>query len=178
MTVAEFELAFTRCRKNLKTVGNLTVRNSLQDSDNIERYLHPKYRSVLFQNRRKMFYFHHLQMFTRCRFHNVPVRLPFSKSTVFKMCRQKCFRLNGRPILHIFYRFQKVPASCERSQSEPSHKNIEVNQSVLVVNFGCLFPQIQSAGSYFAVFLFAGFYCSECTIVPSKLSIQNAKRIA
>ena len=29
----------------------------------------------------------------------------------------------------------------------------------LVLIFGCLFPQNQSAGSYFAMFLFAGFYC-------------------
>ena len=42
VTVAEFELAFTRCRNNMKTVRNLTVRNSLQDFDAIERYLNPK----------------------------------------------------------------------------------------------------------------------------------------
>ena len=39
VTVAELELAFTRCQNNLKTVRNLTVRNSLQDFDAIERYL-------------------------------------------------------------------------------------------------------------------------------------------
>ena len=46
----------------------------------------------------------------------MPVRAQFSKSTVFKMCRQKMcrFRVNGRPIRHIFHRFQNVPASCER----------------------------------------------------------------
>ena len=42
VTVAEFELAFTRCRNNLKTVRDLTVRDSLQDFDAIERYLNPK----------------------------------------------------------------------------------------------------------------------------------------
>ena len=49
----------------------------------------------------------------------MPVRVPFSKSTVFKLCRQKMcrFRVNGRPIRHIFHRFQNVPASCERSLS-------------------------------------------------------------
>ena len=31
--VAEFELAFTRCQNNLKAVENLTVKNSLQDFD-------------------------------------------------------------------------------------------------------------------------------------------------
>ena len=30
----------------------------------------------------------------------------------------------------------------------------------LVLIFGCFFPQNQSAGSYFAMFLFAGFYCT------------------
>ena len=64
-----------------------------------------------------MFCFHHLQVFTRCRFQNVSVRVPFSKSTVFKICRQKMcrFRVNGRPIRRIFHHFQNVPASCERS---------------------------------------------------------------
>ena len=61
--VAEFELAFTRRRNNLETVGKFTVRNSLRDFDVIERYLHPKCRSILFQKRRKMFYLHHFQVF-------------------------------------------------------------------------------------------------------------------
>ena len=43
--------------------------------------------------------------------------------------------------------------------SVPCHKNIEMNQSVLVPVFGCLFPQNESADSYCAMFLFAGFYC-------------------
>ena len=117
VTVTEFELALTRCRNNLKTVRNLTVRNSLQDFDAIEAYLHPKSRSVSFQKCLKMFCFHHCQVFTRCRFQNVSVRVPFSKSTIFKICRQKMrrFRVNGRPIRRIFHRFQNVPVSCERS---------------------------------------------------------------
>ena len=47
----------------------------------------------------------------------MPVRVLFSKSTVFKICRQKIcrFRVNGRCIRHIFHRFQNAPASCERS---------------------------------------------------------------
>ena len=50
----------------------------------------------------------------------MPVTVPFSKSTVFKICRQKMcrFRVNGRPIRRIFHRFQNVPASCERSLRE------------------------------------------------------------
>ena len=80
----------------------------------------------------KIVLFQNFQMFTRCRFQNVPIRVPFSKSTVFKICRQKMcrFRVNRRPIRRIFHRFQNVPASCERSLSVPSHKNIEINQSV------------------------------------------------
>ena len=97
--------------------GNLTVRNSLQDFDAKRMYLHPKNQSGSFHQLQKMFCFHHFQVFTECRLQNVPVRAPFSKSTVFEICRQKMcrFRLNGRPIRHIFHRFQNVPASCERS---------------------------------------------------------------
>ena len=107
VTVAKFELAFTRCRNNLKTVGNLLVKSSLQDFDAEELYLNPKNRSVSFQTRLKMFYFHHFKVLTRCRFQNVPIRVPFSNSTVFKICRQKMrrFRVNRRPIRRIFHRF-------------------------------------------------------------------------
>ena len=59
--------------------------------------------------------FDHFSVLTRCCFQNVPVRVPFSRSTVFEICRQKMcrFRVNGRPIRHIFHRFQNVPVSCE-----------------------------------------------------------------
>ena len=119
VTVAKFELAFTRCRNNLKTFGNLPVKSSLQDFDAKEVYLNPKNRSVSFQKRLKMFHFHQFKVFTRCRFQNVHLRVPFSKSAVFKICRQKMcrFRVNRRPIRRIFHRFQNVPASCERSLS-------------------------------------------------------------
>ena len=89
-------------------------------------YLNPKDRSVSFQMRLKMFSFHHFQVLTRYHFQNVPIRLPFSKSTVFKICRQKMcrFRVNRRPIRRIFHRFQNVPASCERSlRKATAHKN-------------------------------------------------------
>ena len=96
---------------------NLDGKNLLQHFDAKEAYLHSNSRSVSFQKCLKMYCFHHFQVFTRCRFQNAPVRVPFSKSTVFKICRQKMcrFRLNGRPIRHIFHRSQNVPASCERS---------------------------------------------------------------
>ena len=82
-------------------------------------HLHPKNGPVSFQKCLKMFCFHYVQVFTRCCFQNMSVRVPFSKSTVFKICRQKMchFRVNGRPIRQIFHRFQNVPASCERSLS-------------------------------------------------------------
>ena len=38
----------------------------------------------------------------------------------------------------------------------------------VVLIFGCLFSQNQSAGSYFAMFLFVGFHCNS---VPEKLYI-------
>ena len=58
-----------------------------------------------------------VECFKRRRFQNVPIRVPFSKSTVFKICQQKMcrFRVNRRPIRRIFHRFQNLPASCERS---------------------------------------------------------------
>ena len=58
--------------------------------------------------------FYHFQVFTRCCFQNVLVRVPFSKSTGFKICQQKMcrFLVNGRPIRRLFHRFQNVPASC------------------------------------------------------------------
>ena len=95
----------------------LDGENSLQNFDVKEVYLHPKNRSVSFQKRLKCSIFHHFQVFARCRFQNVPVRVPYSKSTVFKICRQKMcrFLVNGSPIRRIFHRFQNVPASCERS---------------------------------------------------------------
>ena len=121
VTVAKLELAITRYWQNLKTLRNLTVKDSLQDFDAKEMYLQTKNRSVSFQKRPKMFCFHHFQVFTRCCFRSVSVRVPISKSTVFKIYQQiMCsFRVNGRPIHHISYRFQNVPASCERNLRAP-----------------------------------------------------------
>ena len=42
----------------------------------------------------------------------------------------------------------------------------------LVLIFGCLFPQNQSAGSYFAMFLFAGFYCTSLGVQGKEKRIQ------
>ena len=110
-------------------------KNSLQDFDAKEKYRHPKNRSVSFQKRLKMFYFHHFKVFTRCRFQNVPIRVPFSKSTVFKICRQKMcrFRVNRRPIRRIFHRFQNVPASCERSLNHKTSKNVKLDKVFLLM---------------------------------------------
>ena len=100
-------------------------------------YLHRKNGPVSFRKCLKMFCFHHFHVLTRCRFQNVSVRVPFSKSIVFKICRQKMcrFRVNGRPIRRIFHRFQNVLASCERSLKcttcEKRYGGISVNVFVL-----------------------------------------------
>ena len=101
----------------------LDGKKSLQDFNAKEKYLYPKNRPVSMQKRRKMFYLHHCRVFTRCFFKYMLVRVPFSKSSDFEICRQKMcrFRVNGRPIRHIFHRFQNVPASCERSLSLIPH---------------------------------------------------------
>ena len=66
-----------------------------------------------------MFCLHYFRVFTRCRFQNVPIRFPFSKSTIFKICRQKMclFCVNGWPIRGIFHCLQNMPASYEHSLS-------------------------------------------------------------
>ena len=83
-------------------IRNLTVKNSLQDFDAKEIYLHSKNRSVMFQKHRKMlsssFSSFHTMLFPKCT----------GYSSVFKI-----------------YRFQNLPAknvpfSCER-EAYPSH---------------------------------------------------------
>ena len=83
-------------------------KSLLQDFDAKEKYLHPKNRPVSIQKHRNMCCIHHCRVFTRCCFKFILVRVPFSKSTVFKICRQKMcrFRVNGMPIRNIFHRFQ------------------------------------------------------------------------
>ena len=114
----------------------LDGKNSMEGFDAKVVCLHPKNRSVSFQKRLKIFFFCHFQVFTRCRFQNVPVRAPFSKSTVFKICRQKMcrFRVNGRPIRRIFHRFQNVPASCERSLICKTSLN---GNTAICISFDC-----------------------------------------
>ena len=65
----------------------------------------------------------------------MPVTVPFSKSTVFKICRQKMcrFRVNGRPIRRIFHRFQNVPASCERSLRLRLHTGLPLSILLVIV---------------------------------------------
>ena len=45
--------------EQFETVGDLKVKNSLQGFDAEETYIHSMNRSVSFQKRCKMFYFHH-----------------------------------------------------------------------------------------------------------------------
>ena len=97
VTAAKFELAFTRCRKNLKTVRDLTVRNSLQDFDAKEAYLHSKSRSISFQKCLKMFGF---------------IIFRWLHDAVSKMCRLEC-RFQNLPA-------KNVPFSCEQ-EAYPSN---------------------------------------------------------
>ena len=118
VTVPKFELAFTRCRNDLKTAGNLTVIVSLQDFDAIERYLHPKCRSVLFQKASKIVLFSsfssvYTMLFPMCWLEFSFLNLPFSKCAGKNMP----FSCEREAISHIFHRFQNVPASCERGLS-------------------------------------------------------------
>ena len=98
VTVAKFELAFTRSRNNLKTVGNLTVKILLHEVDAKELYLHPKI--SLIRKPSKMVCFHDLRVFTRCHFQNMLVRVPFSEIYCFQDLPEKTcpFRVNVRPI--------------------------------------------------------------------------------
>ena len=90
VTAAKFEVAFTRYRNNLKTVGNLDGKNSLQDFDAKELYLHRKKRSVSLQKCLRMFCFHHFQVFTRWRFQNLPIGVPFQNLPFSKPAGKKC----------------------------------------------------------------------------------------
>ena len=100
------------------------------DFDAKEMYLHPANQSVLFQKRRKIICFHHFRVFTRHRFQSVPVRVSFSKSTVFEICRHKMcrFRVNGRPVHHILYRFQNLlaPSECSLKQTYAYHYHFPI----------------------------------------------------
>ena len=113
----KFQLSVLMILEKFENGRNLDDKSLLQHFDAKKRTYALKSRSVSFQKCLKMFCFHHFQVFTRCRFQNVSVRVPFSKSTVFKICRRKMcrFRANRRPIRRIFHRFQNVPASCECS---------------------------------------------------------------
>ena len=83
-------------------IGNLAVKNSLQDFDAIEMYLHSKNRSVTFKKHRKS--------------------SVSSFSSVHTMLFPKC---TGYSSASKIYRFQNLPAknvpfSCER-EAYPSH---------------------------------------------------------
>ena len=88
MTAAKFELPFTRGRKNVKTTGNLTVKNSLQGFDAKEMYLQPKNRSVLLANKTDRF-LERQGCFVFITFEHSP-------NAVSKMCRLE-FRFHNLP---------------------------------------------------------------------------------
>ena len=116
LTVAKFDLASTLCRNNLKTLGNMTVKTLCKTlmpkkCIYILRIDHSHSKSVEKCSVYIILEFSHdavskcageSSVFKIYRFQNLPT----------KMCR---FRVNGRPIRHIFHRFQNLPASCEHS---------------------------------------------------------------
>ena len=106
---------------HFKTVGDSTVKMSLQNLDAKKLYIQPKEWISLVPKRLQMFCFHHFPVFTRCRskmcrlasrfqtlsFSNLPAKnMPLS------------FEREAYP--SNFHRFQNVSASCERSQSVAS----------------------------------------------------------
>ena len=124
VTVAKFELAFTRCRKNLKMIGNLTVKNSLLEIAATEMYHHSKNRSVAFQKCRKMFHFvifkssHDAGSKLYClwfRFQNLPLSKSASKNVPFSY-EQEAYPSHFSP-------FQNVTASRERCLRIHCHKS-------------------------------------------------------
>ena len=117
VTVAKFELAFTRYQHNLRTVGNLMVKSCW-------RTLMPKkstYTLRIDQSLSKSVVNCSVYIIVKCSHAAVSnlcqLGFPCSKSIVFEICWQKMwsFHVNGRPIHHIFHCFQNVLASCERS---------------------------------------------------------------
>ena len=92
-------------------------KKSLQDFDAKEKYLHPKNRPVSIQSDEKcsvciIVECSHDAVSNLCRLGFRFQNLPFSKSAGERFA---VFRVNRRPIRHIFHRFQNVPASYERS---------------------------------------------------------------
>ena len=116
-TVAIFERAFSRFRDHLKTVRDLTVKSRCKTlmpkkctyTRSINRFRPRASRNVLLSSFSSV----DTMSFPKC----AGYRVPFSKSTAFKICHQKLcgFCMNGRPIRHISHRFQNVPAACESS---------------------------------------------------------------
>ena len=80
-------------------------KNSLQDFDATEKYLHPKNQPVSIQKRRKMFCSHHCRVFTRCisnldrlgfRSQNLPFSNSAGKNEPFS-CGREAYPLHFSP---------------------------------------------------------------------------------
>ena len=102
VTVAKFYLAFTRCRNNLKTVGNLPVKSSLQDFDAKEVCLHLR----IDQSRSKSVEKFSVFIIYKCsqnivskmfRFQNLPFSKFAGKNVPFS-CEQEAYPLNFSPL--------------------------------------------------------------------------------
>ena len=58
-------------------------------------------------------------LFPKCTGYSSGFKIYSFQNLLAKMCR---FRVNERPIHHIFHRFQNVPASCERCRNSMGDK--------------------------------------------------------
>ena len=111
-TVAKCDGSVHTMPEQFENGTNFDGKNSLQDFDAKDLYLHPKNRSIL----TNVLFLSFSSVSEMCR-----LEFRFQNLLFLKFCRQKIcrFRVNGRPIRHIFHRFQNVAASCERSLRKP-----------------------------------------------------------
>ena len=131
VTVAKFELPFTR----FETVRNLTKNNRCKT------LMSKKYTStvricrVSFE-RRKMFCRHHFRVFTQCQFQNVRFRVPFSKSTVFKISWEKRRSSCEREIYSShFLPISNMRSSCENFVSQMGDTQQQRSRAFIGLNF-------------------------------------------
>ena len=110
--VAKFELAFTRCRNNVRTMGNLMVKTRCKTSM-LEKDI---YSLIIDQSCSKsvekcpVFIISNVQMvlFPECVGYIAAFKIDRFRNLPAKMCR---FRVNGTSIRHIFHRFQNLLTS-------------------------------------------------------------------
>ena len=105
--VAKFELAFTQCWNDLKKVQNLMIKKLLQDFDAKEMHLHPKNqpKSIKRCSVFSSFSSVYTMLFPKCASSSSVFKIYHIQNLIAKMFH---FRVNRRPIRHIFHHFQNV----------------------------------------------------------------------